>query len=149
MVVEFSPRIPKVLHNHRIVRRDDDPILRMGVSQLQEYFDGTRQRFDIPLDLVGTPFQVSVWKTLAKVRFGSTVSYAKEAEMLGRPTAVRAVGSANGRNPVPIIVPCHRVIAADGGLGGFSAGLPKKVWLLNHERDVLAAAKKRPQSLVG
>ena len=149
MLVEFSRRAPKLLHGRHVMHSDDNPVLDIAAAQLDEYFQGTRQRFNIPLDLVGTPFQVEVWKALSKVRFGSTMSYAQEAAMIGRPTAVRAVGGANGRNPVPIVLPCHRVIAADGGLGGFSAGLPKKVWLQNHERTVADAGKQRSPSRVG
>lgn len=149
MTLEFSRRVPKLMHGRRVVRCDDDAILVATEQQLREYFEGRRQRFDLPLDLVGTPFQVVVWKSLAKIRFGSTISYAKEAEIIGRPTAIRAVGSANGRNPVPIVLPCHRVIASDGGLGGFSAGLPKKVWLLRHEREIAASAKKQPSPRLG
>ena len=105
-------------------------ILDTTATQLSEYFAGSRRKFQVPLDLQGTPFQVQVWQTLQKIPFGHAVSYAEEARMLGKPTAARAVGSANGRNPVPIIVPCHRVVAADGTLGGYSAGLPMKRKLL-------------------
>jgi methylated-DNA-[protein]-cysteine S-methyltransferase len=105
-------------------------ILGTTATQLAEYFAGTRRKFTVPLDLHGTPFQVQVWCTLQKIPFGKAVSYAEEARMLGKPKAARAVGSANGRNPVPIIVPCHRVVSADGTLGGYSAGLPMKRKLL-------------------
>lgn len=105
-------------------------VLDTTATQLAEYFAGERRTFRVPLDLQGTPFQVQVWRTLQKIPFGKAVSYAQEAAMLGKPKAARAVGSANGRNPIPIIVPCHRVVAADGTLGGYSAGLPMKRKLL-------------------
>ena len=102
----------------------------LAASELAEYFAGKRRKFTVPLDLHGTPFQLQVWQTLRRIPFGKAVSYGEEARMLGKPKAARAVGSANGRNPVPIIVPCHRVVAGDGSLGGYSAGLPMKRKLL-------------------
>jgi len=105
----------------------------LAARELDEYFTGKRRKFTVPLDLHGTPFQVKAWKTLLRIPFGKVVSYGEEARMLGKPTAYRAVGSANGRNPIPIIVPCHRVVASDGTLGGYSAGLPMKRKLLTLE----------------
>ena len=105
-------------------------ILDTTATQLGEYFAGKRRTFTVPLDLQGTPFQLKTWRTLQRIPFGKAVSYGEEARMLGNPKAARAVGSANGRNPIPIIVPCHRVVAADGTLGGYSAGLPMKRKLL-------------------
>ena len=102
----------------------------LAARELGEYFAGKRRKFTVPLDLQGTPFQLKAWKTLLRIPFGKVVSYGEEARMLGKPTAYRAVGSANGRNPIPIIVPCHRVVAGDGTLGGYSAGLPMKRKLL-------------------
>lgn len=107
--------------------------LEETVRQLDEYFAGTRMTFDLPLDLTGTPFQLAAWHALATIPYGETVSYAEQAERIGRPTAVRAVGSANGRNPVAIVLPCHRVIATGGGLGGFGGGLEAKRTLLDLE----------------
>jgi len=101
-----------------------------AARELDEYFAGKRRKFTVPLDLHGTPFQLEVWQTLRRIPFGKAVSYGEEARMLGKPKAARAVGSANGRNPIPIIVPCHRVVAGDGSLGGYSAGLPMKRKLL-------------------
>lgn len=98
--------------------------------ELGEYFAGKRRTFTVPLDLSGTPFQLQVWRVLRRIPFGKAVSYGEEARMLGMPKAARAVGSANGRNPIPIIVPCHRVVAGDGTLGGYSAGLAMKRKLL-------------------
>lgn len=103
-------------------------------AELGEYFEGKRTEFTVPLDLRGTPFQLRVWKQLLRIPFGETRSYAQVARAAGRPTAVRAVGTANGANPVPLIVPCHRVIRSDGGLGGYGGGLETKRRLLALER---------------
>jgi methylated-DNA-[protein]-cysteine S-methyltransferase len=103
-------------------------------QQLDEYFDGTREVFDVALDLQGSPFQVEVWTALRAIPYGQTTSYAAIAQAVGRPAAVRAVGAANGRNPISIIVPCHRVIGADGRLTGYGWGVDRKAWLLDHER---------------
>lgn len=109
-------------------------ILLQASSELKEYFAGKRKKFDVPLDLKGTPFQVKVWKELLKIPFGQTCSYRDIALKIRNPKAVRAVGGANGKNPVCIIVPCHRVIAADGSLGGYSGGLHIKRELLALEQ---------------
>ncbi len=118
--------------------RRDDAVLRPVRDQLRSYFAGELRDFDLPLALDGTPFQQEVWATLRKIPYGATISYAELARRVGRPGAARAVGSANGRNPVGIVVPCHRVIAADGTLGGYGGGLDRKQWLLRHETDVVA-----------
>ena len=114
------------------------PLLTEAAHQLDEYFAGTRREFSLPLAARGTDFQREVWRALAAIPFGATCSYAQIATRLGRPTATRAVGAANGRNPLPIVVPCHRVIGANGALTGFGGGLPVKVWLLDHERPQLS-----------
>jgi len=101
-----------------------------AIQQLREYFAGQREDFDLPLVLHGTPFQLSVWRNLQKIPYGKTVSYLDLAKKIGNPKAVRAVGLANGLNPIPIIVPCHRVIGSDGSLTGFGGGLPTKQKLL-------------------
>jgi methylated-DNA-[protein]-cysteine S-methyltransferase len=101
---------------------------------LQDYFDGARTAFDLPLHPVGTPFQRDVWNALRAIPYGATASYAQIARQIGKPNAVRAVGAANGRNPLPIVVPCHRVIGSDGSLTGFSGGLPAKRFLLALEQ---------------
>ncbi|MFF7362220.1 methylated-DNA--[protein]-cysteine S-methyltransferase [Streptomyces sp. NPDC008125] len=105
-----------------------------AVRQLGEYFDGTRTEFDLPLHLEGTPFQRTVWAELRRIPYGGTLSYGELAGRLGKPGASRAVGLANGRNPVSIIVPCHRVIGASGGLTGYGGGLDRKQRLLAFER---------------
>jgi len=103
-------------------------------EQLAEYFAGERQQFDVPLRMAGTPFQRRVWQELVRIPFGTTITYAQLAARVGRPTASRAVGNANGRNPIGILVPCHRVIGASGKLTGYAGGLDKKEWLLDWER---------------
>ena len=108
-------------------------ILEAAQRQLNEYFAGRRQTFDVPLDLRGTAFQLAVWNALLQVPFGETVSYATIAERIDRPSAVRAVGAANGANPIPIIVPCHRVVGRNGTLTGYRGGLPIKKRLLDLE----------------
>jgi methylated-DNA-[protein]-cysteine S-methyltransferase len=104
------------------------------VQQLDEYFAGKRQEFDVQLDLEGTSFQKSVWQELYKIPFGTVISYKELARRIGKPAACRAVGTANGRNPISIIIPCHRVIAADGSLGGYGWGLECKRQLLQLEK---------------
>ena len=118
--------------------RDDgeqgrDPVLANCARQLAEYFRGERQHFDLPLGAPGTDFQRSVWEALSQIPHGETRSYRDIAEAIGKPGAVRAVGAANGRNPLPIVVPCHRVVGADGSLTGFAGGLAAKTCLLQLE----------------
>jgi methylated-DNA-[protein]-cysteine S-methyltransferase len=105
----------------------------MTVAQLAEYFAGARRTFNLPLALRGTPFQERVWKMLTEIGFGETWSYGELAKRIGNPQASRAVGLANGANPISIIVPCHRVIGANGTLTGYGGGLERKRWLLSHE----------------
>ena len=104
-------------------------------QQLKEYFARQRTVFEVELDLHGTPFQVDVWKSLARIPYGKTTSYGQQAKWVGRPSAVRAVGGANGRNPVAIVLPCHRVVGANGSLTGFGGGVERKIWLLEHEKN--------------
>lgn len=123
---------------HPVKRGDDwqpgrNAVLDAAQAQLDQYFAGTRQQFDLPLAPQGTEFQCAVWWTLADIPYGQTISYAQLASRIGKPTAMRAVGSANGRNPLSIVLPCHRVIGADGSLTGYGGGLPIKTFLLNLE----------------
>ena len=111
----------------------DNEVLQAAEAQLGEYFAGRRHRFDLPLAPQGTPFQLQVWQALAAIPYGTTVSYAQLAQQIGNPSGTRAVGAANGRNPLPIVLPCHRVIGADGELTGFSGGRPAKQFLLRLE----------------
>lgn len=114
-------------------RRDAGATQRVR-EQFLQYFAGERQIFNLPLNPTGTEFQKKTWATLAQIPFGQTWSYSELAAKIALPKAVRAVGAANGRNPLPIILPCHRVIGANGSLTGFGGGLPTKKWLLEHER---------------
>jgi methylated-DNA-[protein]-cysteine S-methyltransferase len=107
--------------------------LSATVRQLTEYFEGTRREFDLPLRLQGTAFQQRVWRQLTEIPYGQTWSYGQLAQRIDKPSASRAVGLANGRNPISILVPCHRVIGADGSLTGYGGGIERKRWLLVHE----------------
>jgi methylated-DNA-[protein]-cysteine S-methyltransferase len=120
-----------------VVGQDDDhPVLLETERQLNEYFAGRRAAFNLPLDFAGTDFQKSVWHALLTIPFGETRSYAQIAKQIGKPTAMRAVGAANGRNPISIVAPCHRVIGSTGELTGFAGGLEAKALLLNLEGAV-------------
>jgi len=111
----------------------DHALIDLAARQLDEYFAAQRHAFDLPLAPRGTEFQRTVWMTLAGIGYGETISSAQLAQRVGKPTAMRAVGAANGRNPLPIVLPCHRVIGADGSLTGFGGGLPTKQFLLELE----------------
>jgi methylated-DNA-[protein]-cysteine S-methyltransferase len=111
-----------------------DTILASARAQLDAYFDNRLTEFDLPLEAAGTEFQQRVWASLRSIPFGETISYAELARRVGNPKAMRAVGAANGRNPLMIVIPCHRVIGADGSLTGFGWGIDRKRWLLDHER---------------
>jgi len=117
-------------------KKDDAP-LRETIRQLREYFTGELEEFDLPLSPQGTPFQLSVWKRLCEIPYGETISYGELAGRIGNPNASRAVGLANGSNPIPIIIPCHRVIGSNGKLTGYGGGLPIKEKLLALERRQL------------
>lgn len=114
--------------------RPDRRLLAEALHQLDAWFDGRRRHFDLPLAATGTPFRRRVWAELVRIPHGTAISYGELARRIGQPRASRAVGAANGANPLPIVVPCHRVIGADGRLTGFGGGLPVKRWLLEHEQ---------------
>ena len=138
-----TPRHP--LPRSVAIERGDNAVLRETGAQLEAYFTGRLRAFDLPLQPVGTAFQREVWSTLAQIPYGQTWSYGEVARCIGKPRAVRAVGAANGRNPLPIVLPCHRVIGADGSLTGFGGGLPTKRFLLMLEgappgRDLFSGA---------
>jgi len=122
-------RIPTQTVRHAVVEEVHD--------QLRSYFAGELKAFDLPLAPMGTPFQMGCWEVLQTIDYGRVISYAEQARLLGNPAAVRAVANANGANPIPIIIPCHRVIASDGRLGGYGPGLNKKQWLLTHELNAI------------
>lgn len=136
-------RLP--LGDRRDRRRDvgETPVLAETRRQLEEYFRGARREFDLPLEVDGSPFQREVWDALARIPYGVTESYGQLAQRVGRPGAARAVGGANGRNPLPIVVPCHRVIGASGALTGYGGpsqeGIAMKRWLIDHETAAVAA----------
>ena len=121
----------------RLADTTDDPahpVVAAVVVQLAEYFAGDRTEFDVAVDPVGTEFQRAAWEALRTIPYGSTVSYGEQAERMGDRRKARAVGAANGRNPISIIVPCHRVVGANGALTGFAGGTDTKAWLLAHEQ---------------
>jgi methylated-DNA-[protein]-cysteine S-methyltransferase len=123
----------------RLGERSDgaaDPTLAAAAVQLDEYFAGSRRSFDVPLDPVGTDFQRSAWAVLREIPFGTTISYAEQAERMGDRRKARAVGGANARNPLSIVLPCHRVVGSAGTLTGFAGGVDTKAWLLAHETAV-------------
>jgi methylated-DNA-[protein]-cysteine S-methyltransferase len=115
----------------------DHPVIVATAAQLREYFDGEREEFDLPLDPVGTDFQQSAWMALRTIPYGTTISYGEQAARMGDRRKARAVGAANGRNPISIVVPCHRVVGSNGSLTGFAGGIGTKAWLLDHERGLL------------
>jgi methylated-DNA-[protein]-cysteine S-methyltransferase len=125
------------------------PLLAAAARQLDEYFAGTRRAFDLPLRPAGTEFQRAVWTALYAIPFGATRSYGEIAITVGKPTASRAIGAANGQNPIAIIIPCHRVIGANGTLTGYGGGLPAKQWLLEHEGSLAPAPRRQLELLDG
>ena len=125
------------------IRCGVSPILKKATSELGAYFTAGLKSFSVPLHLVGTDFQVDVWQQVERIPFGETCSYGDIASGMDNPKATRAVGAAQGANPVPIIIPCHRVIGADGGLTGYGGGLGVKQWLLDHEAGL--DARRAPQ----
>ncbi len=138
-------RHPKSISSHwiRVTNPEASPVIAAARRQLAEYFAGAREHFDLPLHPIGTAFQRRVWEALGNIPYGITISYGELARRIDKPAAVRAVGAANGRNPLPIVLPCHRVIGSDGSLTGFGGGMPTKHFLLRLEgclaRDELFA----------
>ena len=128
---------PKPLEKLHISDTEIHESVHDAITQLEEYFAGSRHDFELPLDLQGTEFQVAAWNALADIPFGRTASYGQQAASIGRPKAVRAIGGANGRNPVAIVLPCHRIVGADGSLTGFGGGIEVKKWLIDHEQSIL------------
>ncbi|RUO63553.1 methylated-DNA--[protein]-cysteine S-methyltransferase [Pseudidiomarina insulisalsae] len=118
-----------------LTKKASDIVLKRASAQLASYFAGTLEQFDLPLRPQGTAFQQQVWQTLASIPFGSTTSYADIARSIANPKGVRAVGMANSKNPLAIVIPCHRVIGANGQLTGYAGGIDKKEWLLRHEKS--------------
>lgn len=135
VLTEKEGRLIRLEFAERPVFSSESPVLREAEKQLREYFAGKRKIFSLPLAPEGTPFQRAAWEALQKIPYGETRSYAWEAMQMGRPGACRAVGNANGKNPLPILIPCHRVIAADGTIGGYSSGVWRKEYLLALENE--------------
>jgi methylated-DNA-[protein]-cysteine S-methyltransferase len=136
---------PNRTHIESSVEKIDHPILVETEKQLNEYFNGERKEFDIKLDFIGTDFQKQVWQALLTIPYGETRSYGQIAAQLNNPKSVRAVGAANGKNPISIIAPCHRVIGASGNLTGFAGGMENKELLLKLENSKIYAANKNTQ----
>lgn len=142
-VIRFEREEP---HEPPADARRGGAALKRAARQLGEYFQGRRRTFDLELDPVGTPFQRRVWRELGRIGYGATITYGDLARRVGNPRASRAVGAANGQNPIPIVLPCHRVIGSDGRLTGFGGGLDVKRWLLELEgalSPLLHAARRR------
>lgn len=135
VAVSQNGKIVSLDFSDQVVENNADQVLKRLADQLNEYFAGKREEFDLPLDPEGTEFQKLVWQTLGKIPYGTTISYKEESAMMGKPKAFRAVANANGKNPISIIIPCHRVIASGGKLGGYSGGLDKKRFLLALESN--------------
>jgi methylated-DNA-[protein]-cysteine S-methyltransferase len=138
---DHEPFDPRLTGNVVDVAAGQHRVLDTAVRQLEEYFDGDRLEFDLPLAPTGTEFQRQVWLALRAIPFGETISYGEQARRLGDRNKSRAVGAANGRNPIPIVVPCHRVVGSNGHLTGFGGGLGIKAWLLEHELRVRARSR--------
>ena len=132
-VLASNEVILSVLFVDKAKQENTNNLTDIAVLQLGEYFNGDRQQFDLPLSFQGTEFQNNVWQALLDVGYGKTSSYKSIAEKIENPRAVRAVGAANGKNPLTIVVPCHRIIGANGSLTGYAFGTNKKAWLLDHE----------------
>ncbi len=134
LLIEASEtHITKLIFSDEPIEPNSNLLLQEGAKQVKAYFSGTLQRFDLPLFFNGTEFQKLVWETLLSIPFGATSSYAALSVQIGNPEAIRAVGMANGKNPLSIVVPCHRVIGSNGSLTGYAGGLFRKKWLLDHE----------------
>jgi len=134
--IDFEDQIREIKNNCRENFYRDKKVLKIYnliFDQLNQYFMGQRNEFDLPIKLEGTEFQNKVWNYLREIPYGKTVSYSELAEDINIPGAARAVGQANNKNPISIVIPCHRVIAADGSLNGYADGIWRKRWLLNHE----------------
>ena len=144
----MSPHSSRPDYVTQATARPDHAVLSTTTRQLQEYFGGQRKQFDLPLAAQGSEFQKTVWQALMTIPYGKTCSYGALAQKIGSPKAARAVGLANGRNPISIIVPCHRVIGADGSMTGYGGGVPNKRFLLNLEGALPEATISHQQSLV-
>ncbi len=130
-----------ILDEEHPIKPTDDPVLNLAITQLDEYFAGTRQIFELPVKQPGTHFQQLVWQELQQIPYGTTITYAGQAMQMNSPLAIRAIASANGKNNLWVVVPCHRVIGSNGGLTGYAGGLWRKQWLLRHEAKVMGVGQ--------
>jgi methylated-DNA-[protein]-cysteine S-methyltransferase len=133
----------KVLDDDIPVEEPGTPLLKTAVQQLDEYFAGERRVFDFPIRQPGSPFQQEVWKCLLGIGYGKTITYTQQSKIMKNPLAIRAIAAANGKNHLWIVVPCHRVIGADGGLTGYAGGLWRKKWLLEHEANTIGIGQTK------
>jgi O-6-methylguanine DNA methyltransferase len=147
VMLEFDRGLPKKIAGQAVAWEGSESRTREGCEQLQEYFSGQRRNFDLSLDLRGTDFQQRCWNELLRIPYGETRSYAEIARAVGSPRSFRAVGQANHYNPIAIIVPCHRVLAAGCYLGGYGGGLPVKAWLLRLEGAAFREPARAPQAV--
>ena len=131
--IRFPNNTESLLSDDASASEESEKCLRLAIEQLTAYFDGRLKVFDLPLCLTGSDFQKRVWRQLQKTNYGSTASYGEIASAIGNPKAARAVGMANNKNRIPIVIPCHRIIGSNGSLTGFAGGLDTKRWLLKHE----------------
>jgi len=125
------------------IKPAESPILKEAVKQLDEYFAGERKIFDLPIKQNGSAFQQRVWEQLSKIKYGVTISYLQQSKFMNNPLGIRAIASANGKNNLIIVVPCHRVIGSDGSLTGFGCGIWRKKWLLEHEAHVMGTGQTK------
>ncbi len=121
----------------------DSPVINLAIKQLDEYFEGTRKEFDLPLNQPGTDFQQQVWQQLLTIPYGKTITYGQQSQIMNSPLAIRAIASANGKNNLWIVVPCHRVIGTNGSLTGYAGGIWRKQWLLDHEARVMGVGQTK------
>ena len=138
--LSFRPH--EILESKKLRCTRDSAALRPYIAEMREFLAGQRHDFECPLDLRGTTFQLRCWNQMLKIAYGEVITYAQLAQRVGSPNGFRAVGHANGQNPIAIIVPCHRVIASDGTLGGYGGGLPMKQWLLDLEGAVVPSQRQ-------
>jgi methylated-DNA-[protein]-cysteine S-methyltransferase len=125
------------------VQPTDDPLINMAIQQLDEYFAGKRRLFDFPMRQKGSDFELLVWDELSKIDYAKTISYSQQSKLMNTPLAIRAIAAANGRNDLWLVVPCHRVIGADGSLTGYASGIWRKQWLLEHEARVAGVGQTK------
>jgi methylated-DNA-[protein]-cysteine S-methyltransferase len=125
------------------IKPAESPILKEAIKQLDEYFAGERKVFDLPIKQTGSAFQQQVWGELSKIAYGTTISYLQQSKFMNNPLGIRAIASANGKNNLIIVVPCHRVIGSDGSLTGFGCGIWRKKWLLEHEARVMGTGQTK------